>query len=90
MNVGGSAIPWEGRTARRSREGTIRRAPRVHPKVIPARASSPGAGSKKGFMMRSFQPQPATNSMATSCPPTDYVSKAENILKIKGRKRAFL
>jgi hypothetical protein len=27
--------------------------------------------------------------MATSCPPSDYVSKAENILKTKARKKDF-
>jgi hypothetical protein len=49
----------------------------------------PGARSKKGFMMHFFLASPPTDCMATSCPHTRLKHEPENILKTKGRKRAF-
>src|SRR5208283_557802 len=53
-------------------------------------ALPPRARSKKGLMMQIFLASPPTGCVATSCPYTRQKHEAENLLKTKGRKRAFL
>ena len=57
---------------------TLAELPSLHPR------------GKEGFMVPHLPSRKTRDCMATSCPFSDNVSKAENILKTKERKRAFL
>ena len=52
-------------------------------------ASWPCPRRKKRLMMPQLLASAITNCMATACPSGDNLSEAENILKTKGRVRAF-
>jgi hypothetical protein len=57
--------------------------------LTPTCATSPRVPSKKEWMMHIILASRRADGVATECPPSDILYKAENILKTKGRERQF-